>query len=257
MQVLSGDDTFGNALVAFGAPFQDHEARATDGEPFPASSSCRRDSWIPTLALDRHATWQKLADDGPGPRARRQLVASRTRSSSTRTSGACRRRTCSIARSRCAERLDEQRDNGLERQFKRKTVLVVGQRAVHAGRLRSRRRRSRVSRRTRGGRWPRDARQARACPACARGRSIASTAACRRSETRFAAYLELLVKGSTLLLPPLGDAAPTRGTARRRSCPQSTFPCPPAKPAAGIRARISWRQTMRRRPPLARRPEPR
>ena len=27
MQVLSGDDTFGNALVAIGAPFQDHEAR--------------------------------------------------------------------------------------------------------------------------------------------------------------------------------------------------------------------------------------
>ena len=27
MQVLSGDDTFGNALVAFGAPFQDRAAR--------------------------------------------------------------------------------------------------------------------------------------------------------------------------------------------------------------------------------------
>jgi hypothetical protein len=27
MQVLSGDDTFGNALVAIGAPFQDHDAR--------------------------------------------------------------------------------------------------------------------------------------------------------------------------------------------------------------------------------------
>ena len=28
MQVLSGDDTFGNMLVAFGAPFQDRAARA-------------------------------------------------------------------------------------------------------------------------------------------------------------------------------------------------------------------------------------
>ena len=27
MQVLSGDDDFGNTLIAFGAPFQDHSAR--------------------------------------------------------------------------------------------------------------------------------------------------------------------------------------------------------------------------------------
>ncbi len=31
MQVLSGDDTFGNLLVTFGAPFQDRAARAVDG----------------------------------------------------------------------------------------------------------------------------------------------------------------------------------------------------------------------------------
>lgn len=61
MQVLSGDDTFGNTLVAFGAPFQDHQARmlmaAMPG--FVQLQAGLRDS---SLKLDQEATWQELAD---------------------------------------------------------------------------------------------------------------------------------------------------------------------------------------------------
>jgi hypothetical protein len=61
MQVLSGDDTFGNTLVAFGAPFQDHAARALMAQ-FPGFIQLQAELLDTTLALDREATWQQLAD---------------------------------------------------------------------------------------------------------------------------------------------------------------------------------------------------
>jgi CHAT domain/Lecithin:cholesterol acyltransferase len=62
MQVLSGDDTFGNTLVAFGAPFQDHVARQLMAE-FPGFIQLQAALDDSTLGLDKSATWQKLADD--------------------------------------------------------------------------------------------------------------------------------------------------------------------------------------------------
>ena len=62
MQVLSGDDTFGNALVAFGAPFQDHEARQLMAD-LPGFIQLQAALVDDPRALDRQESWQKLADD--------------------------------------------------------------------------------------------------------------------------------------------------------------------------------------------------
>ena len=209
MQVLSGDDTFGNALVAFGAPFQDSEARQLMAS-FPGFIQLQAALVEPTLALDRHATWQKLADDDL---ARVRAFNSWHRSEIQINAYKWGVPPQDVIDSAVAlrKRLDEQRDNGLE-PFKRNTVLVVGKarftpdgyaigdagleyldaREAGDGRV------TLDSARLPGVRtWQID---------CEHG----SLPAQKRA---FAAYLELLVKGSTLLLPPLADAAPTRGTA--------------------------------------------
>jgi pimeloyl-ACP methyl ester carboxylesterase len=70
MQVLSGDDTFGNLLVAFGAPFQDRSARALMAR-MPGFIQLQAALLDDKHKLDQHATWQSLA-----ARARGELVAS-------------------------------------------------------------------------------------------------------------------------------------------------------------------------------------
>ena len=62
MQVLSGDDTFGNALVAFGAPFQDHSARELMAQ-FPGFIQLQQSLLDDPRRLDRHETWARLAAD--------------------------------------------------------------------------------------------------------------------------------------------------------------------------------------------------
>ena len=62
MQVLSGDDTFGNALAAFGSPLRDRQARQLMAE-MPGFLQLQASLLDPSLALDRSETWQKLAAD--------------------------------------------------------------------------------------------------------------------------------------------------------------------------------------------------
>src|SRR4029077_18260478 len=62
MQVLSGDDTFGNVLVAAGAPFRDHEARQLMAQ-FPGFIQLQAGLLDGALGLATHAAWQKLADE--------------------------------------------------------------------------------------------------------------------------------------------------------------------------------------------------
>ena len=61
MQVLSGDDTFGNTLTAFGAPFQDHAARQLMAR-MPGFLQLQAALSDGQRQLDREATWQALAD---------------------------------------------------------------------------------------------------------------------------------------------------------------------------------------------------
>ncbi|CAN5878350.1 hypothetical protein BH11PSE8_BH11PSE8_20170 [soil metagenome] len=62
MQTLSGDDTFGNALVAFGALFDNGGARKMMAG-MPGFIQLQAALLDPALGLDKAATWQKLADD--------------------------------------------------------------------------------------------------------------------------------------------------------------------------------------------------
>ena len=62
MQTLSGDDTFGNALAAFGSLFDNGGAREVMAG-MPGFLQLQAGLLDPALRLDRSATWQKLADD--------------------------------------------------------------------------------------------------------------------------------------------------------------------------------------------------
>ena len=59
MQVLSGDDTFGNALTAFGAPFQSQAAKQLMAQ-FPGFLQLQA-QLLANTGLARHETWQQLA----------------------------------------------------------------------------------------------------------------------------------------------------------------------------------------------------
>ena len=60
MQVLSGDDTFGNALAAFGSPLADRKAREIMAA-MPGFLQLQAGLLDPELKLDQNATWAALA----------------------------------------------------------------------------------------------------------------------------------------------------------------------------------------------------
>ena len=62
MQVLSGDDTFGNTLAAFGSPLRDRQARQWMAE-MPGFIQLQAALTDPRLGLDQEARWRQLADD--------------------------------------------------------------------------------------------------------------------------------------------------------------------------------------------------
>jgi tetratricopeptide (TPR) repeat protein len=62
MQVLSGDDTFGNALTAIGSPFANRKARTLMAR-MPGFLQLQAGLLDRKLALDQEATWQQLAQD--------------------------------------------------------------------------------------------------------------------------------------------------------------------------------------------------
>jgi uncharacterized protein YaaQ len=62
MQTLSGDDTFGNTLVAFGSLFNNGGARKMMAG-LPGFIQLQAALLDPALGLDRASAWQKLADD--------------------------------------------------------------------------------------------------------------------------------------------------------------------------------------------------
>jgi CHAT domain-containing protein len=62
MQVLSGDDTFGNLLTAVGAPFATRAARQRMAQ-FPGFLQLQADLADRALGLGREARWRELAED--------------------------------------------------------------------------------------------------------------------------------------------------------------------------------------------------
>jgi hypothetical protein len=65
MQVLSGDDTFGNTLTAFGSLFDSHKARQTIAG-MTGLMQLQAGLMDPSLGLDKAAGWQRLADTDVG-----------------------------------------------------------------------------------------------------------------------------------------------------------------------------------------------
>jgi CHAT domain-containing protein len=61
MQMLSGDDLFGNTVLAFGLPFQDHKARQLVAE-FPGLIQLQAGLLDDAQRLHQTARWQELAD---------------------------------------------------------------------------------------------------------------------------------------------------------------------------------------------------
>ena len=123
MQVLSGDDTFGNALVAFGAPFQDQSARELMAQ-FPGFIQLQQSLTGDPRGLDRHETWAKLAADDLA-----QVEANSWWHDDTRQTNAYRwgvpEQSVLDAAVALRRRLDAQLDT-LWPQLKNQVVLVVG-----------------------------------------------------------------------------------------------------------------------------------
>ena len=102
MQVLSGDDTFGNALVAFGALFDNGGARKLMAG-MPGFMQLQAALLDPTLGLDKREHLAEARRRRPGARCASSSIWHARRACSARsTNGACRRRPCSTRRWRCA-----------------------------------------------------------------------------------------------------------------------------------------------------------
>ncbi len=125
MQVLSGDDTFGNTLLGVGAPFQDHLVRQVMAA-FPGFIQLQAGLTDAEFALDRQATWQKLADA--------DIQAIRASASWHREKVQLDAYTWGVPPQDVLDRavalrrrLDRQRDHDLTNEsFAGRTVLVVG-----------------------------------------------------------------------------------------------------------------------------------
>ena len=72
MQTLSGDDTFGNALVAFGSLFDNGGARRMMAG-MPGFIQLQASLLDPALGLDKESAWKKLADDDMARLAERSI----------------------------------------------------------------------------------------------------------------------------------------------------------------------------------------
>jgi CHAT domain-containing protein len=124
MQVLSGDDTFGNTLVAFGAPFQDASARALMAA-MPGFLQLQASLTDTVQGLADEATWRSLAE--------RDIAAVREHNWWHNDEAQLNAYTWGVPPQavldqalRLRERLDEQRDKTLSR-YADKLLLVVGQ----------------------------------------------------------------------------------------------------------------------------------
>jgi Lecithin:cholesterol acyltransferase len=123
MQVLSGDDTFGNTLVAFGAPFQDHAARGLMAA-MPGFLQLQASLTDTSQGLADEATWKKLAEQDLAAVREHNWWHNDETQLNAYTWGVPPQAVLDQARA-LRERLDEQRDKTFSR-FADKVLLVVG-----------------------------------------------------------------------------------------------------------------------------------
>ena len=206
MQCLSGDDTFGNTLAAFGSPLRDRLARQLMAE-FPGFIQLQAALMDEGRKLDRHETWKHLASDDL-KRVQDANWWHRYAGESTDAAyewGVPPQAVLDQARA-LRERLDRQRDEALHG-FADKTLLVVGHAKFTPD----------------GYEWRDDGFSYLDVTDGGDGRvTLASallpgvrtwTLDCEHgslpdAEDAFDAYLELLTRGDTTRLSRLADAAP-------------------------------------------------
>ncbi len=123
MQVLSGDDTFGNTLVAFGAPFQDASARALMAA-MPGFLQLQASLTDTSQGLANEATWKDLAERDIAAVREHNWWHNGEAQLNAYTWGVPPQAVLDQALA-LRERLDEQRDKTLSR-FADKLLLVVG-----------------------------------------------------------------------------------------------------------------------------------
>ena len=246
MQVLSGDDTFGNALAAFGAPFRQRRRAQADGRHARLPPAAGRAARPGAAASTARETWQKLADDDLARVLEQQLLARRRACSATiyqwgvppqdvlDQAVALRRRLDAQAASAAAGRRRQTAARRRPGAASRPTAIDVGDDGL-------------VYLDAPGGGDGRVTLTSALLPGVrtwtARRRH---TATCPTREGAFAAYLELLTRGETALLDAF-DARrrrPRRGRRRRRAPADARR----ASRAAGRRAAASRRRRRRRRP---------
>jgi pimeloyl-ACP methyl ester carboxylesterase len=119
MQVVSGDDRFGNMLVLVGAPFQDHKAR-THLANFPGLLQLQAN----LEELDKSDKWKQLAERDRDAVFRRDLWHTQVLQRESLEWGLPDDATLELATA-LRKRLDKQRDEDLAG-FKDKLLLVVG-----------------------------------------------------------------------------------------------------------------------------------
>lgn len=124
MQVLSGDDSFGNALAAFGLPFRDHQARELMAG-MPGFLQLQAGLFDDALGLGRHQRWRELADADMQALQRAATWHSEGPQRSIYRWGVPTQAVLDQARA-LRERLDRQVREALPA-FRDKLVMVVGQ----------------------------------------------------------------------------------------------------------------------------------
>lgn len=123
MQVLSGDDTFGNLIAIAGAPFREDQARQVMAG-FPGFLQLQAGLLDPRLALGDAATWQRLADDDLARVREHSVWHWITRQESAYRWGVPPADVLAQAVA-LRRRFDEQREKELAR-FRDRMLLVVG-----------------------------------------------------------------------------------------------------------------------------------
>jgi CHAT domain-containing protein len=233
MQVLSGDDTFGNALASFGSPLRDRQARQWMAE-MPGFLQLQAGLNDPALALDKADTWAKLARDDL-QRVQDNNWWHRSAGEAGDAAYAWGVPTAAVLQQALAlrQRLDHQRDHELQ-PFADRMLLVVGHAKFTPD----------------GFEWGNDGFAYLNATDGGDGRVPLKSALLPGVRTwtldsehgsmpdvsdAFAAYVELLVQGDTTRLPRLGSVPGAQPVTDTRSARSAA----PAWPAATVSASVS------------------
>jgi CHAT domain-containing protein len=226
MQVLSGDDTFGNALAAFGLPFQDHKAREIMAG-MPGFLQLQAGLLDDALGLGSSQRWRELAEQD----MKTLEIAATWHSEGPQRSiyrwGVPSQAVLDQARA-LRERLDRQIREALPA-FRDKLVMVVGQAKFTPARYDINPNEGLVYLDVPDGGDGRVTLESALLPGVRAWRLVSSHGDLPAAREAFEAYLDLLERGETTRLEPV-SSAPARAGA-----PQ------PASTSALVRHRPSRR----------------